>query len=130
MTLTWTPTAADFAAHLAQRPGTAMLARLASRADADAGLARMARPPAGGDPEVLLVREPGGRWLVRVDREQHTVALNISVLDLEATDQAELRGLILEVGVCVLLQLRAYPDAFDEALPGVVIMASGRPVKP
>ncbi len=78
MTLTWTPTAADFAAHLAQRPGTEMLAELASRAGADEGLARMAHPPAGGDPEVALVVEPGGRWLVRVDREQHTVALNIS----------------------------------------------------
>lgn len=78
---------------------------------------------------MVLVREPHGRWAVRADREENRLYLNLSVLDLEDTDDPAVRDVILDVGASVLFHLRAHVGAPDEALTASALAASDRPLK-
>jgi hypothetical protein len=120
----------DFLARLARRDDIQMYTKIASEPDADDYFVRLTQPPLGGDPEVLPAREPGGRWVVRADRGQNKLYLNLSCLDLEATDDPEVREVILDVGAAVLFHNRGQVDAPDEALTLSAISTSRRPVKP
>lgn len=79
---------------------------------------------------MLLAREPGGRWVVRADRGQNKLYLNLSYLNLEATDDPEVREVILDVGAAVLFHNRGQVDAPDLALTLAAIFMSRRPLKP
>lgn len=106
-----------------------MYAGMAAAPDADALFVRLSQPPPGGDPELVLAREPQGRWVVRANREENRLYLNLSVLDLEDTDDASVRDVILDVGASVLFHFRAHVGAPDEALTTSALAASDRPLK-
>ena len=129
MTASSGPPQLDFVAHLLARDGMQMYVSMAAQPDADGLFVRVSQPPAGGDPEVVLVREPQRRWVVRADREENRLYLNLSVLDLEDTDDPAVRDVILDVGASVLFHLRVHVGAPDEALAAPALAASDRPLK-
>lgn len=130
MTLSSSPHHLDFIAHMIRRDDMQMFVKIAAEPGTDDVFKRLSQPAPGGDPEIVLAREPQGRWLVRADREQNKLFLNLSVLDLEATDDPLVRDVILDVGASVLCHFRGHVGAPDEALTMQAVMASDRPLKP